>query len=252
MGLKIEFLAKIDHARSRMRSIAARLRKRPTDSRDYDRQTVAVMERVLGATSNCLDIGASAGELLKHMVRLAPRGTHFAFEPLPDFYHTLVKRFPDVRVHNVALSDTTEESTPFQRVVSNPAYSGLRRRRYDRPEERVEEIVVRTARLDELIPQKVHIHFVKMDVEGGEFQVLKGGVETVRHNRPFIVFEFGLGGADWYGIQPEDMYRLLSGYGLDVSLISDWLSGKTPLGEREFAAEFHDCRNYYFLAHPRG
>ena len=109
-----------------------------------------------------------------------------------------------------------------------------------------------TARLDELIPQNVHIHLVKIDVEGGEFQVLKGGVETVRHNRPFIVFEFGLGGADWYGIQPEDMYRLLSGYGLDVSLMSDWLSGKTPLGEREFAAEFRDCRNYYFLAHPHG
>jgi FkbM family methyltransferase len=235
-----------------MHSIAARLRKRATDSRDYDRQTVAVMERVLAASSNCIDIGTSAGELLKHMVRLAPRGTHFAFEPLPDFYDTLVKRFPGVRVHNVALSDTTEESTPFQRVVSNPAYSGLRRRRYDRPEERVEEIVVRTARLDEFIPQNVHIHLVKIDVEGGEFHVLKGGVETVRHNRPFIVFEFGLGGADWYGIQPEDMYRLLSGYGLDVSLMPDWLSGKTPLGEREFATEFRDCRNYYFLAHPRG
>jgi FkbM family methyltransferase len=210
------------------------------------------MERVLGATSNCLDIGASAGEVLKEMVRLAPRGTHFAFEPLPDFYETLVKRFPNVRVHNVALSDTTEEFTPFQHVVSNPAYSGLRRRRYDRPEERVEEIVVRTARLDELIPQDLHVHFVKIDVEGGEFQVLKGGVGTVRRNRPFIVFEFGLGGADWYGVQPEDMYRMLSGSGLDVSLISDWLSGNTPLGEREFAAEFHEYRNYYFLAHPRG
>jgi FkbM family methyltransferase len=252
VGLKIEFLAKIDHARRRMHSIAARLWKQTTDSRDYDRQTVAVMERVLRATSNCLDIGASGGELLKHMVRLAPRGTHFAFEPLPDFYRTLVKRFPDVRVHNVALSDVTEESTRFQYVVGNPAYSGLRRRRYDRPEERVEEIVVRTARLDELVPPNLHIHFVKIDVEGGEFQVLQGGVETVRRNRPFIVFEFGIGAADWYGIQPEDMYRLLSGHGLGVSLISDWLSGKAPLGEREFAAEFHDCRNYYFLAHPRG
>jgi hypothetical protein len=153
---------------------------------------------------------------------------------------------------NVALSDTTDEFAPFQRVVSNPAYSGLRRRRYDRPEERVEEIVVRTARLDELIPRNAPIHLIKIDVEGGEFHVLKGGVETVRRNRPFVVFEFGVGGADWYGIQPEDMYRLLSDCGLDVSLISDWLSGEAPLGEREFASEFRDCRNYYFLAHPRG
>jgi FkbM family methyltransferase len=227
------------------------LRKRPADGRDYDRQTVAVMERVLSETSNCVDVGASAGELLKHMTRLAPRGTHFAFEPLPRFYDALVKRFPQVQVHGVALSDTEEKAASFQHVVSNPAYSGLRRRRYDRPDERIEQIVVRTARLDELIPQNVPIDFVKIDVEGGEFQVLRGGRETVCRNRPFIVFEFGLGGADWYGTQPEDMYGLLSTCGLNVSLMADWLSGKAPLTGQEFAAEFHGCRNYYFLAHPR-
>ena len=54
VDLKTEFLAKIDHARSRMHSIATRLRKRPMDSRDYDRQTVAIMERVLDLLSQSL------------------------------------------------------------------------------------------------------------------------------------------------------------------------------------------------------
>lgn len=250
MGLKTECWDRFVHARTRLRSLAGRLRKQPPDSRDYDRLTVAVMERVLGPASNCIDIGASAGALLQHMVRLAPRGKHFAFEPLPSFHRTLVKRFPEVRIYAVALSDASEGPTPFQYVVSNPAYSGLRRRSYERPEERIEEIVVRTARLDELIPPDVTIHLVKIDVEGGEFQVLRGGAETIRRNRPFVVFEFGMGGADWYGVEPEDLYRLLSGYGLEVSLMPDWLSGRRPLEEREFAAEFRECRNYYFLAHP--
>lgn len=246
MGLKRDLRARIGNVRGLLRSFAGQ----PPDHRDYDRLTVAVMERVLEPASNCIDIGASAGVLLQQMVRLAPRGKHFAFEPLPHFYRTLVKRFPDVRIHNVALSDAAAESTPFQHVVSNPAYSGLRRRAYERPDERIEEIVVRTARLDELIPADVPIRLVKIDVEGGEYQVLGGGAETVRRNRPFVVFEFGMGGADWYGVEPEDMYRRLSGYGLQVSLLPDWLSGKRPLEEREFAAEFRDCRNYYFLAHP--
>ncbi|MFB3776850.1 MAG: FkbM family methyltransferase [Bryobacteraceae bacterium] len=228
------------------------LRKQPAGSRDYDRQTVAVMQRVLCGTSNCIDVGASAGELLKHMVRLAPRGNHFAFEPLTQFYRVLVKKFPGVAVHDVALSDTEETTASFQHVVSNPAYSGLKRRRYDRPGERVEVITVRTARLDELIPQNAPIRFIKIDVEGGEFQVLRGGRETVCRSRPFIVFEFGFGGADWYGVQPEDMYRLLSDYGLKVSRMSDWLSGKPSLSELEFAADFRESRDYYFLAHPRG
>jgi FkbM family methyltransferase len=208
------------------------------------------MERVLGATSNCVDVGASTGVLLNHMIRLAPRGTHFAFEPLPNFSEVLARRHPDVHVHRIALSDADGEFTPFQHVVSNPAYSGLKRRRYDRPDEHVEEILVRTARLDGLISRDFPIHFVKIDVEGGEFQVLKGGAATVRRSQPFVVFEFGLGGADWYGVRPEDMYRLLVECGLKVSLMLDWLSGRPPLAEREFAAEFHDCRNYYFLAHP--
>lgn len=225
-------------------------RRRPADSRDYDRQTVAVMERVLCKTSNCIDVGASAGELLKHMVRLAPRGNHFAFEPLAEFHSVLVKKFPGVQVHDVALSDTEEKTAFFQHVVSNPAYSGLKRRRYDRPGELVETVTVRTGRLDDFISHDVPIRFVKIDVEGGEFQVLRGGRETVRRNQPFIVFEFGLGGADWYGVEPEVMYRLLSDYGLNVSRMSDWLSGKPPLSGTEFASEFRESRDYYFLAHP--
>jgi FkbM family methyltransferase len=231
--------------------MAARLRKTAGDDRNYDRHTVAVMERVLGQASNCIDIGASRGQLLEHMVRLAPCGTHLAFEPLPRFCEALAKRFPAVRVNRLALSDSAAASTPFQYVVTNPAYSGLRRRRYDRAHERVEEIVVRTARLDDLVPPEVPVRFIKIDVEGGEFQVLKGALETVRRNRPFIVFEFGLGAADWYGIQPEDMYRMLVGCGLEVSLISEWLAAGASLGEREFAAEFREYRNYCFLAHPR-
>jgi FkbM family methyltransferase len=248
MSFKAELRSNMQGVCSRVRSIAARFRKSAEDVRNYDRQAVAVMERVLGGTSNCIDIGASAGAILKHMVRLAPGGTHFAFEPLPDFHKSLVRKFPSVTVYNLALSDTAA-STPFQYVVTNPAYSGLRRRRYERPDEQVKEIVVRTARLDELIPEDLPVHFIKIDVEGAESQVLMGGLETIRRTRPFIVFEFGMGAADYYGTQPEDLYRLLSGCGLQVSLIHDWLLNGTPLREREFAEEFREYRNYCFLAH---
>jgi len=242
--------ARIQQVRTRLRSMAARLRKRVDDGRNYDGQTVAVMERVLERDSNCIDIGASAGAILEHVVRLAPSGTHFAFEPLPEFHDSLVRKFPSVTISNLALSDSAG-STTFQHVVGNPAYSGLRRRLYERPDEIVKEIEVRTARLDDLIPPELPIRFIKIDVEGGEFQVLSGALETVRRNQPFIVFEFGMGAADWYGTQPEDMYRLLAGCGLSVSLLHGWLMNGASLSEREFAAEFRQYRNYYFLAHPR-
>ena len=66
-------------------------------------------------------------------MKLAPDGTHLAFEPIADLYYQgLVDSFssyPNVRIYNLALSDTVGEAT-FQYVVSNPGYSGLRRKKY--------------------------------------------------------------------------------------------------------------------------
>ena len=241
---------KISRVSNLFHALTDRLAHRNGLGNEYDRQTIAVMERVLKPDSNCIDIGASRGELLKHMVRLSPRGTHFAFEPLPQFYHRLSKKFPGVRVYKLALSDTEGESA-FQHVVTNPAYSGLRRRRYDRPDERVEEIRVQTNRLDNIVPPGLTFDFVKLDVEGGEFKVLSGSIKTLRRDRPFIVFEFGMGAADYYGTEPEALYRLLTSVGLEVSLMADWLAGGSPLKADEFVKEFREYRNYYFLAHPR-
>src|SRR6266852_4019276 len=50
-----------------------------------DAETLAVMKRILKEDSNCVDIGAHSGSILRLMLECAPRGQHLAFEPLPDF-----------------------------------------------------------------------------------------------------------------------------------------------------------------------
>lgn len=216
----------------------------------YDRQTVAVMRRCLKADSNCVDVGCHEGLVLREMLRLAPAGTHYAFEPIPGLYERLRVAFPEVKVFGVALSDTAGE-TVFHHVTSNPGYSGLRRRRYDRPEETVQEITVRAELLDEILPADQRVDLIKVDVEGAELQVLRGAVKTIRRNRPVIVFEHGLGAADCYGTIPEQVFDLLVGEcGLRVSLMKDWLRGDGPLSREGFAAQLHGRLNYYFMAHP--
>jgi len=63
----------------------------------YNAETVAVMERVLRADSIGLDIGAHAGSILRDLVRLAPRGSHWTFEPLPAFAARSTDRLPACR-----------------------------------------------------------------------------------------------------------------------------------------------------------
>jgi len=226
----------------------------PTDRNAlYDLETAQVLERVLKRDSNCIDVGCHVGAIMDEMLRLAPKGRHFGFEPLPHLYSALVTKYAgrgNVVLKELALSEAPGEAT-FQHVVTNPGYSGLLKRRYDRPHEDVVEIEVKLARLDDVLPRDVPIRLMKIDVEGAELQVMKGSLETLRRWKPFVVFEHGLGAADVYGTRPEMVHDLLTGCGLRVSLMADWVEtrGKRTLSREAFADEFNTARNYYFLAH---
>lgn len=219
----------------------------------YDFQTIEVMNRALTKGGNCVDVGCHTGVMMDEMLRISPRGSHWGFEPLPDLYQGLAMKYQgvaNVSILNLALSEAAG-TVSFQHVVTNPGYSGLKQRRYDRPDERIEEITVKTALLDDVIPESASVEFIKIDVEGAELQVLRGAVKTISRCRPVIVFEHGLGAADCYGTKPEDVYDLLTvRCGLRCFTMEMWISsyGATALGCEQFCDEFRSGRNFYFMA----
>lgn len=216
---------------------------------EEDRWTVAILQRVLRDDSTCVDVGCANGAILRQMLRFAPKGKHFAFEPRPQAAQALREHFPQVQVFELALADTQGEST-FQHVVSNPGYSGLRARQYPSANETIETLHVRTDRLDNVLPAGQSIALLKIDVEGAEFQVLQGAEDTIRRSRPYIVFEHGKGAAEFYGTTSEQIYDFLVGTcGLRVSLPPDWLAGRPPLDRGGFVSQFGGPI-WYFLAHP--
>jgi hypothetical protein len=81
-------------------------------------------------------------------------------------------------------------------------------------------------------------------------RVLQGAARTLSMWRPFVVFEHGIGAADLYGSTTGQIYDLLRGCALEVSLLTEWLRGRPPLTGPAFASQFLEGRNYYFLAHP--
>jgi FkbM family methyltransferase len=216
----------------------------------YDELTAQIIRDVVHPGTIAIDVGAHHGDILSHMVAAAPEERHIAMEPLPDLAVGLRERFPSVSVHEVALDAEGGSEVSFHHVVSNPGYSGLRRRRYDRPHEQVELITVRTARLDDLVPADADVALIKIDVEGGELGVLQGGLGTIRRCRPVVVFEHGLGGSDFYGTRPETVYDLLAGAGLDVSLLQRWAGSEAALSREEFVEQYETNENYYFVAAP--
>lgn len=218
----------------------------------YDVLSYEIMRKRLGERSVCVDVGCHTGSFLRWMIDLAPKGKFFAFEPLPELYKTLTEKFTSsqIQVFNLALSDCSGVVS-FNHVMSNPAYSGLRKRKYDRPNESDRTITVRTELLDAIIGEQDQVDFIKIDVEGAELQVLRGGVRTISRCKPTIVFEHGIGAADCYGTKPEHVYDLLCGEcGLHISLLDDWLAGRRPLSRERFREQFEKGLNYYYVAHP--
>ena len=157
--------------------------------------------------SNCLDIGAYRGDVLREMVRRAPLGHHVAWEPLPYMASALRRRFPTVDIREAAVSDRTGMAQ-FSNVRSRPTYSGLRLRP-DVPSRDVQSIEVRTETVDSAIPKDLVPDFIKIDVEGALVAVLSGALNTLAVHRPIVLFEYGHLARTTYGTSFNDVYQLL-------------------------------------------
>ena len=192
----------------------------------YNAWTIEIIDRVLADGGNAIDVGAHAAAILAPIVAASPEGHHMAFEPLPHLADALRSSFPQVEVHQVALSDHTG-TVDFHHVVASPEFSGIEKRTLPDEDVAIERIAVELARLDDLVAPERPIAFVKIDVEGAELGVLRGGSEMFRRDRPVTVFEFGLGAADVYGTTPSDIHGFFAEREMDVWLLDDWLARPT-------------------------
>lgn len=220
-----------------------------TKNLEYDRLTNEIMKRVIRKNSNCIDIGCHKGEILQSILKYAPEGSHTAFEPIPDLYNQLVRKFDGkATVYPYALSDRSGETT-FQYVKNAPAYSGINKRKYNVAHPDIEQIQVKLRTLDELYPAEKQVDFIKIDVEGAEFGVLKGARNVLKRWKPVVIFECGMGASDYYGTDPEELYHfLVSGCNMNIFTLKSFLHGVKPLSASEFKECYRSSCEYYFIA----
>jgi FkbM family methyltransferase len=223
-----------------------------TLSERYDRQTKAIIRKVCTPDSVCIDVGCFKGDILQLMVTAAPKARHIAFEPTPVQYEYLKNKFSTLAdIYPFALSNENGRSS-FHYVRSNPTYSGLLQRKYVQEEE-IEEIQVEVRRLDDVVAPDMPVRLIKIDVEGGEYNVMRGAEQLLRSKHPYIIFEHGLGATDKYGFGPEDVYEfLVTKLGYRIMLMSDFLKNVKQAGfsKDELSAQFHRELNCYFIAVP--
>ncbi len=226
--------------------IHPKLKKLYTDDYRLDR----AVEKLIEPHFNCIDIGCHIGSMLGKFVRLAPEGAHVAIEPTPEKARHLDRKFPNVIVHQVALSDAPGEAQFFV----NPSQQG-----FNSLEQRSDKfahagsIRVEVETLDRIMPPDHEAQFVKIDVEGFELSVLQGGGAFITRCRPIIVFESGPARPiDDGGFEGDDLFRHVTDtLGYKVYSPTAYLKGEGPMSlEQHRAHRTYPFAGFNFIALP--
>lgn len=219
-----------------------------TKNMQYDRLTSVVIRNHLKDGDVAIDIGAHRGEILDEFLAASPRARHIAVEPIPSLAQSLHSNYGDrCEVHACALSDHNGQAS-FQVFRADMAYSGLRRRDTGKMKADFDEVTVDVRRLDDLIPSGTTISLIKIDVEGGEFEVLRGSEQLLKRDRPLLIFESGLGASEFYGGTPSALYAFLNQIGYHLQSLPGFVRKHKGLSEEEFCDIFNRRSEYYFVA----
>ncbi|OHA63475.1 MAG: hypothetical protein A2748_03410 [Candidatus Wildermuthbacteria bacterium RIFCSPHIGHO2_01_FULL_45_20] len=139
------------------------------------------------------DIGANFGfyTYLAHEL-ISPEGSVHAFEPAPFVFSYLKKNClgsANIFLNEIALFD--QQTTKDFYDTSDTKHSGRATLIKEMLEEGLSfrKRAVKTTTLDRYLQNHPAPSFMKIDTEGSEYQILKGGESFLRHCSPIIVLE---------------------------------------------------------------
>ncbi len=174
----------------------------------YERGTMYLLDRVLGAGDCFVDVGANIGLMTVHAARLVgAHGRVFAFEPNPET-HRLLKR-------NVELNELTNV-TLSEQAVGAVASEGMLYDRWDSSRGSASMVAdghqragskVHITTLDQTLSQVDKVRLIKLDIEGYEPQALQGASQLLGNDQaPMLIVECS---TDVYPEHPQMLYGQL-------------------------------------------
>jgi FkbM family methyltransferase len=199
----------------------------------------AVLAAVLRDDATYVDVGTNRGQLLRVALRAAPAGRHVAFEPIPELAAELRREFPLLDSRQLALS-AQPGTAEFCHFRTMDGWSGLRRSLEVSDERGAPEYIeVRVSTLDVELAE-LQPRVIKIDVEGAELEVVRGGREVLARARPFVIFEHVPSASALYGSPPGAVWDELRALGYEIFAIT----GEGPFERDEFTAR-EDVVNWF-------
>ena len=144
--------------------------------------------------SNLIDIGAHFGYFTLLVSDLAPEGMVLSYEPAPFTYAILNKNCANkhnIVINHKAVSNKNGEVTFYIYDILYSEYNSVENKQYTNEtwyrHSRVHNISVPAINIDSIIDFKAD--FIKIDVEGHEYQIINGATKYLTKHNPSIILE---------------------------------------------------------------
>jgi FkbM family methyltransferase len=150
-----------------------------------------------------IDVGANRGDAIQSILMRAPGANVVAFEPNSYLCGKLVKRYgKDSRINivNYGLGNADSSFDLFVPFYNNYMFDGLasfkeenardwlinRLYNFRREKFELKKLCCQVRRLDDF---NLNPGFIKVDVQGFEYEVLQGAVKTLKTHKPMLLIE---------------------------------------------------------------
>jgi len=216
----------------------------------FEAKETEFVRNFIRAGQICFDIGASFGWytiLLSQSVGYD--GQVHAFEPLPQAVEILENNVrlngcKNVTVNRIALDETSGEKELY---LPDIGVSGsFRLHEYTKA---FQVFKCPSLRLDDYCRKKGirDVDFIKADIEGAEWQMLKGATEILQNNQPVLLLEVQKKSTSLFGYQPADLFDWLSNFGY----ATHYCDSDGQLVPVENSQETLPDYNFFFLPRDR-
>ena len=217
---------------------------------DRNIQDLFRFELVAGLTlkpnSTFIDVGANRGDYLKIASKYcSPKNIH-AFEPIDFMARYLERSFPEINIHQYAVGNANHITT-FN-LANFDELSGLRMRALDKLPSGTtfSSVESKVVALDDYLKRIKNLDLVKIDVEGGEIDVLIGMNKILEKFKPIIFIEHGIEGPEYFGHGPGDFWRIVKEHKYEIFTAD----GQNIVNRETFEDSFYNWPiwNYVLIA----
>lgn len=164
-------------------------------SGSYEEDTLAIIRKLVRPGDTCLDIGANVGAVSIALAdQVGSSGKVYAFEPGPGFQQRLQANLrlnpklssivvPDARALSNANAKLKWQMSTTAHGTATTYVNGM--------DSSAPVIEVEAIRMDDhaTLKELGRLNFIKLDVDGLEYEILQGGLETLKKHLPSIYYE---------------------------------------------------------------